>query len=59
MALDADLVALFRCPRCHGRLTESPKPEGLGCPACKLLYPVEDGLPSLLVEEGKPWEATP
>jgi len=57
MALDADLVALFRCPRCHGALVESREPLGFGCEACRLLYPVEDDLPTFLVEEARPWPA--
>ena len=54
MALDPDFVSLFRCPRCHGRLTAHVEPAGLACAACALLYAVDDDLPNFLVEEATP-----
>ena len=59
MALDAELVALFRCPRCHGRLASCDAPAGFGCAKCELLYPIEDDLPCFLLEEAKPWQPAP
>jgi uncharacterized protein YbaR (Trm112 family) len=54
MALDPDFVALFRCPRCRGRLEARKAPHGLACTACALLYAVQDDLPNFLVEEALP-----
>lgn len=57
-----ELVRLLVCPACRGELTAvtSPplsenKPEDfLTCAACKLAYPVRDGIPVMLVDEAVP-----
>lgn len=49
---------LLACPKCRGPLTDSvldekgahPKPEALLCGACGLAYPIEEGIPVLLIE---------
>lgn len=56
MPLDPELLELIACPACHGELTLKEDPEGLYCPACALLYPVEEGIPILLQERAIPWE---
>jgi len=65
--LSPDLLAILRCPKCRGVLSErgaqasgdSAKPgtSALVCAACKLSYAVEDGIPNLLVEEAQPCAA--
>jgi SAM-dependent methyltransferase len=42
LALPAVIVALLRCPACHGSLAGGG--EGLTCRACGAVYPVLDGL---------------
>ena len=46
------------CPRCKGELAVQHAPDGaeaaLDCAACALSYPVEDGIPVMLVEEALP-----
>jgi uncharacterized protein len=54
MAIHPELVALVRCPKCHGELTLTQASDGLLCAACKLLYPIIDDIPQLLAEEAKP-----
>ena len=49
--LPPDLLEVLACPKCHGRLEPSPERASLDCPACKLAYPVVDGIPVMLVEE--------
>lgn len=46
------LREILRCPRCKGELTDDSGPQGpeLHCPACRLAYPIEDGIPVLLVD---------
>ena len=50
--IPAAVRAILACPRCRGRLSDEPEtaPEALACDACGLLYPVEEGIPVLLVE---------
>jgi uncharacterized protein len=38
-------VRLFVCPRCRGDLVAVE--DALRCPACRLRYPVRDGVPYL------------
>ncbi len=33
---------------------ELKEPDKLRCPNCKVLYPIVDGIPVMLIEEGKP-----
>jgi uncharacterized protein YbaR (Trm112 family) len=51
--LNPDLLAILRCPKCRGVLTERSAPESLVCTHCRLAYAVEDGIPNLLVDEAK------
>jgi uncharacterized protein YbaR (Trm112 family) len=30
------------------------EPDKLRCPVCRVLYPIVDGIPVMLIEEGKP-----
>ncbi|MDH5527791.1 MAG: Trm112 family protein [Nitrospirota bacterium] len=54
MKLDDELKAQLVCPRCRGALDYTPEPESLTCAACKLRYPVEDGIPVMLIDEAAP-----
>jgi uncharacterized protein YbaR (Trm112 family) len=51
MPLDPRLLEILCCPACHGDLVEQP--EGLHCQTCGLLYPIEDGIPVMLVDAAK------
>lgn len=54
--LDPELREILVCPSCRGDLEDVPA--GLACPACALLYPVEDDIPSLIPEEARPYPST-
>jgi uncharacterized protein YbaR (Trm112 family) len=49
--LPPDLLDLLRCPQCHGEL--AVEPEALRCDACRLRYPVRDGIPDFLIEDAE------
>ena len=51
MPLDPRLLDILCCPACHGDVVE--KAEGLHCQVCGLLYPIEDGIPVMLVDAAK------
>ncbi len=53
MAIHPDLLALVRCPKCRGELTLTAEADGLACAACKLLYPIIDDIPQLLIDDAK------
>ena len=54
--LNPQLLAILRCPKCRGMLTErvDGQTTSLDCTACKLRYSVEDEIPNLLIEEATP-----
>ncbi len=56
--LDPELLRILVCPKCKGELQVTRDEEGaektLDCHACGLAYPVEDGIPVMLIEEAKP-----
>jgi uncharacterized protein YbaR (Trm112 family) len=43
---------VFVCPSCKGRLAAAA--DVLRCAACRLAYPVVDGIPVLLIGEAMP-----
>ncbi|NND65535.1 MAG: Trm112 family protein [Gammaproteobacteria bacterium] len=46
-----DLIDLIACPACKGPLVQSHNKDALICKAERLRFPIEDGIPMLLVEE--------
>lgn len=56
--IDPELLRILVCPKCKGelevRLGEDGAEASLDCTACGLAYPVEDGIPVMLIEEAKP-----
>jgi uncharacterized protein YbaR (Trm112 family) len=51
MALSNELLAILVCPACKGGLETVEEGAGLICRACRLRYPVRDGIPVMLVDE--------
>lgn len=51
MGLPKNLLEKLACPQCKGRLGYRMSENRLDCPACRLSYPVVDGVPVLLVDE--------
>lgn len=51
MPLDPRLLEILCCPACQGDLLEQP--EGLLCQGCGLRYPIEDGMPVMLVDRAE------
>ena len=53
---------LLACPKCHGPLSNGvlgeksarPTAEALVCGTCGLAFPVEEGIPVLLIERATP-----
>jgi uncharacterized protein YbaR (Trm112 family) len=48
-----ELLEILACPKCHTKVVLKG-PDQLRCPHCKVLYPIVDGIPVMLIEEGKP-----
>ena len=54
MALSKDLLEILACPQCKGVIVPDDNQDQLFCLACKLAYPVRDGIPVMLVDEALP-----
>jgi uncharacterized protein YbaR (Trm112 family) len=54
MAISRDLLDILVCPKCKGDLELTEKEDGLICGTCKLLYPIREGIPVLLIDEAIP-----
>ena len=51
---DNDLLQLLACPACHHSLKpqgSAHNPEGLCCPKCSIVYPINGSIPIMLKEE--------
>lgn len=58
-AMEPWLRAILRCPACHSELRDDTGPDGgpeLVCTGatCALAYRIDDGVPVLLIDEGRP-----
>jgi uncharacterized protein YbaR (Trm112 family) len=54
MTIPEQLMAILVCPRCKGDLEHRLVPEeSLACHACRLVYPVRDGIPIMLIDDAK------
>ena len=51
MALSKDLLEILACPKCKVDIRLTEKGDELICDRCKLLYPVKDDIPVMLIDE--------
>ncbi len=51
MPIDKELLEILACPKCKGNIYLNEKGDGLICDACKLMYPIKDDIPVMLIDE--------
>lgn len=51
MAVTKELLEVLACPKCKGEVNLNEKGDGLVCGTCRLVYPVKDDIPVMLVDE--------
>jgi len=51
MAIDKELLDILACPKCKGDIHLNDKKDGLICGACRLMYPIKDDIPVMLIDE--------
>lgn len=51
MGINKELLDILACPKCKGEIHLSEKGNGLICNACKLMYPIKDDIPIMLIDE--------
>jgi hypothetical protein len=54
MAISKDLLDILACPKCKGPVVLTPAGDGLTCSQCKLLYPIKEDIPVMLIDEALP-----
>jgi uncharacterized protein YbaR (Trm112 family) len=54
MAISQELLDILACPKCKGELHLTAAQDGLVCEACKLMYPIREDIPVMLIDEAKP-----
>ncbi len=53
MPIEKDLLEILACPKCKGDIRLTENGDGLVCDACKLKYPIRDGIPVMLIDEAE------
>lgn len=55
MTLSPELLEILVCPKCKSKVELKSDESALVCTdaECRLVYPVRDGIPVMLVEEAK------
>ncbi len=51
MSIDEKLLEILACPKCKGDVRLKEDKSGLICDTCKLLYPIKDDIPIMLIDE--------
>ncbi len=52
--LRPELVEILACPRCKGDLEVHEQQDEIVCRACKLVFPIRDDIPVMLLDEARP-----
>jgi uncharacterized protein YbaR (Trm112 family) len=51
MSIKKDLLDILCCPKCKGDIRLNEMEDGLICDSCKLMYPIKDDIPIMLIDE--------
>ena len=51
---DPELLEVLACPKCNGELRLAEDGSGLICETCRLKYPIEEGIPIMLIDKAIP-----
>ncbi len=51
MAIEKELLEILACPKCKGAISLSESGDGIVCEGCRLVYPIKDGIPVMLIDE--------
>jgi len=53
MALDKELLDILACPKCKDGVVLAKDEKSLICNKCKLVFPIKDDIPIMLLDEAK------
>ena len=51
MAISQELLDILACPKCEGDIRLTDAGDGLICDACRLMYPIKEDIPVMLIDE--------
>lgn len=51
--LSKELLEVLACPKCKGPVELVEEGAALTCAACRLRYPITDGIPVMLIDEAE------
>ncbi len=54
MAISKELLDILACPKCKGDIRLNEQADGLICTTCKLMYPIKDDIPVMMIDEAIP-----
>jgi uncharacterized protein YbaR (Trm112 family) len=53
MPISKELLDILACPKCKGDIHLNDRGDGLICDACRLMYPIKDDIPVMLIDEAE------
>jgi uncharacterized protein YbaR (Trm112 family) len=56
MVLSKELLEILACPKCKGDIFLNRTGDGLICKACRLVYPIKEDIPVMLIDEALPYK---
>jgi len=54
MVISKELLDILVCSKCKGDIHLNQNSDGLVCDACRLMYPIRDDIPVMLIDEAIP-----
>jgi uncharacterized protein YbaR (Trm112 family) len=51
MPISQELLEILACPKCKGEIHLNPTDDGLVCDRCRLMYPIREDIPVMLIDE--------
>ena len=54
MTINKELLDILACPKCKGNVHLNEEEDGIVCDSCKLMYPIRDDIPIMLIDEAIP-----
>lgn len=54
MPVDKELLEILACPKCKGGVVVDEGRKGLVCERCRIIYPIKDDIPVMLIDEAVP-----
>jgi hypothetical protein len=53
MTIDKELLEILCCPQCKGTIELTANEDGFTCAKCRLKYPIQDGIPVMLIDQAQ------